>query len=170
MSRASRAVLLVALLAASDYAVAEESAPSKVDAFVQLLIKDSDPTLAEHSEFSGECGGESELEFELQECRSRGWDIYSASCVTFTRQRCLAAAEESSLELYWLRRKFSTVGKTYRVIDIKHLSESESIYVVEVEIGDNTFLLYYDARPNPPGGLAVGVISVNNKKLGDFGK
>ena len=134
--------------------------------FIQLLVKTNEPTLAEYGKFSGECGGESELEFELEECRLRGWDIYSEPCIAFTRRRCEGAEHVSSLELNWLRERFSTVGKNYRLIGIQ--SQSTSIDLIELKIGNNTFLLYYDASSQSPGGLIVGVSGVNGKKLSDY--
>lgn len=147
-------------------AISQERLPPEVTGFIQLLVRTSEPTLAEHAKFSGECGGEFELEFELKECRSRGWDIYSESCIAFTRQRCHAAEQEPSLALNWLRERFSTVGKSYRLIDVQ--SQSANIDLVGVEIGGNTFLLFYDAGSHPPGGLIVGVSRVNSKKVTDY--
>ena len=166
MSKVIHAVLWLPLFIMSACAVSQERLPPEVTGFIQLLVRTGEPTLAEHAKFSGECGGESELEFELKECRSRGWDIYSESCVAFTRQRCHAAEQESSLELNWLRERFSTVGKSYRLIGVQ--SQSANIDLVEVEIGNNTFLLFYDANSYPPGGLVVAVSNVNGKKVTDY--
>jgi len=160
------AVLWLSLFVISACAISQERLPPEVTDFIQLLVEGREPTLAVHAKFSGECGGESELAFELKECRSRGWDTYSESCIAFTRQRCHAAKQESSLELNWLRERFSTVGKSYQLISVQ--SQSANIDLLEVEIGSNNFLLFYDASSHPPSGLVVGVHSVNGNKVTDY--
>ncbi len=164
MSKTLVVVLCFYILSAC--AVSQEKVHPDVNSFIQLLLRTNEPTLAEYAEFSGECGGESELTFMLNECRSSGWEIHSKSCVDFTRQRCKEAEQLSSLELGWLREQFSTTAESYQLIRVQ--SESENINLVEVKIGKNTFLLFHNVAPYPPGGLVVGVSKVNGKKLTDY--
>lgn len=146
----------------------QEKLNPQVYEFVQLLVRVDEPTLAEYAKFSGECGGESELVFTLKECSSRGWDINSKSCVEFTRQRCHFAEQESAFELSWLRDRFSTVGKKFRLVGIESRTEGFNHDLVEVEIGENRFLLFHNTAPNSPTGLVVGVSKVNGKKIADY--
>lgn len=166
MSKVARIVLWLSLFLVSACAVSREKLHPEVSDFIQLLVRANEPALAEYAKFGGECGGESELAFALNECRSKGWEINSKSCADFTRQRCRAAEYGPSLELSWLRKRFSTVGKSYRLISVQ--SEPEGIDLIEVEIGKNKFLLFHDATPYPPGGLVVGVSKVNGKKVADY--
>jgi hypothetical protein len=140
----------------------------EVTSFIQLLVRLEEPTLAEYAKFSGECGGESELDFELEECRSKGWHTHSQSCINYTRQRCDMADQETSLELSWLRERFSTVGKSYRLISVHSETEFFKHDLVEVDIGKNKFLLFHNNALYQPGGMLVGVSKVNGKNLSDF--
>ena len=166
MSKATPTVLWLFCFLVSACAVSQEKLQPEVTAFIQLLVRANEPTLAEYAKYSGECGGEPELAFMLNECRSKRWDIYSRPCVDFTRQRCRVAEQEPSYELSWLREQFSTARKSYRLISVQ--SESEGIDLVEVKIGKNNFLLYYNANPYLPGGLVVGVSMVNGKKVTNY--
>ncbi len=135
----------------------------KVINFISLLVKTSEPTLAEYEKYAGECGGESELAFMLNECLSKGRNVKMKQCVDFTRKRCKEAKNVPSLKLKWIRKFFSTAGKEYKIIDIQ--SESETVYLIEVEIGKNKFQLYYNTSTYPPGGVIVDVYKINGKKL-----
>ena len=146
----------------------QEKLSSEVSDFIQLLVRTDEPSLAEYAKFSGECGGEFELAFDLEECRSRGWKINTKACVEFTRQRCHMAEQETSLALSWLRKRFSTVGENYRLVSIQTGSEDFEHDLVEVEIGKNKFLLFRNTDPNMPTGLLVGVSKVNDKKITDY--
>ena len=146
----------------------EKKLHPEVDSFIQLLVRLDEPTLAEYAKFSGECGGESELDFELEECQSRGWHTHSQSCIDYTRQRCEMADQEASLELSWLRKQFSTPGNTYSLVSVHSETEGFKHDLVEVAIGENKFLLFHSIDPYPPGGLLVGVTKVNGKEVYDF--
>lgn len=146
--------------------LSQEKLHPEVADFIQLLVRTNEPTLAEYAKFSGECGGDPELAFVLNECRSKGWEINSESCVDLSQQRCRIAKQVPSLKLSWLREQFSTVGKSYQFVSIQ--SEYEGIDLVEVQIGENKFLLFHNATPYPPGGLVVGVSIVNGKKLTEY--
>ena len=166
ISVVTRAVILLPLLCMSARAVAQERLPPKVSDFIQLLVRANQPTLAEFAKYGGECGGESELKFALNICRTNGWGINTKPCVDFTRQRCREAEREPSLELSWLRDQFSTIGKSYKLISLQ--SESEDIDLIEIEIGKNRFLLFHSTNPYPPGGLVVGISKVNGKSISDY--
>ena len=146
----------------------EEKLNPEVTSFIQLLVGQAEPTLTEYAKFSGECGGESELDFELEECQSKGWHTHSQSCSKYTRQRCDMADQIASLELSWLRERFSTVGKNYRLISVHSETEGYKHDLVEVEVGKNKFLLFHNNALYPPGGMLVGVSKVNGKYLSDF--
>jgi len=168
MSKLARIVLCLSALAVSVCAVSQEKLDSAVSDFIQLLVGTRQPTLDEYEQFSGECGGVPELTFVLNECRSRGWGVNSESCVDFSRQRCSEIGGEPSLELNWIRKHFSTVGKSYRLINVQ--SKSENVDLVEVKIGKNKFLLFHDSGAHPVGGLVVGISSVNGKKVTEYFK
>ena len=136
--------------------------------FIHLLVKLEEPTLSEFEKFSGECGLEFELEFELEECRLKGWHTHSQACINYTRQRCSRADQELSLALGWLRESFSTVGKKYRLIKVRSVTEGFRHDLVEVEIGNNKFLLFHNIDPYPPGGILVEVFKVNGKEINDL--
>ncbi len=140
----------------------------EVHDFLQLLTRSDEPSLAEYSKYSGECGGESELVFALKECHSRGWEEHSKSCVNFTRERCSVAAQVPSLELGWLRKRFSTVGKSYLIVSVESKTEGFRHELVEVEIGGNKFLLFHNTDPRIPTGLIVGVSKVNSKNIDEY--
>lgn len=165
MSKLPRPLLFLLILLATPCAESQHRLSPDVLGFISLLAQERQPTLAEFSRFSGECGGEAELAFVLNECQSRGWPASSDSCIAFSRQRCELATQKPSLLLSWLRTTYHTVGKRYRVISIK--SESESIEELEVQIGENRFVLFHDSSSAPVGGLVVGVSSINGRKVGD---
>ncbi len=160
-------IWLLAFLA-SGCASAESAVQPEVRGFLQLLTRTDEPTLAEAAKFSGECGGESELIFELKDCHSRGWEEHSKLCVNYTRARCDGADQVASLELSWLRERFSTVGKSYHVVSVELKAEGFSHELVEVEIGKNKFLLFHNIDPHIPTGLVVGVSKVNGKSVADY--
>ena len=148
--------------------VSSQGLNPEVSDFVQLLVRTDSPTLAEFATYSGECGGESELVFTARECRARGWAIGSKSCLDFSHQRCLMAKHQPSLELAWLRERFSTVGASYQLLDIQSENGPFKHQLVEVRIGENQFLLFHNIEPNFPTGLVVGVLQINGKKIGDY--
>ncbi len=168
MSKFVQTVLWLSLFLVSACVESQEELNPEVSDFIQFLVRIDEPSLAEYAKFSGDCGGESELIFALEECRSRGWDINSKSCVEFTRKRCHMSEQETSLELSWLRERFSTVGKNYRLVNVQPESKGFRHELVEVEIGKNKFLLFHNTDPNIPTGLVVGVSKVNGKKITDY--
>ena len=107
----------------------------EVSGFIQLLVKIDEPTLAEYAKFSGNCGGEPELIFSLDACEANGWNSNSQSCINFTRKKCEMPDQEPSLKLSWLRERFSTVGKKYRLVGTQSESEGFNHDIVEVENG-----------------------------------
>lgn len=155
--------LSLSLVMSACVAVSHEKLNPEVSGFIQLLVRTDEPTLAECAKFSGECGGEIELDFALKECRFRGWETNSKTCIDFTRQRCHSADQELSFEFSWLRARFSTVGKNYRLIGIRSETVGFRHDLVEVEIGKDKFLLFHNTDPNVPTGLVVGVSKVNGK-------
>lgn len=154
MSNISHIALWLALLA-SPCLVPRKHLGPKVIAFIHLLTRASEPTLAEFEKFSGECCGESELAFELKECQLRGWGICSEACIVFTR-RCTIATRVPSLELNWLRDRFDTVGQAYRLISIESLLGYEHIELIEIQVGNANMILYHDASMDPIGGWLLG--------------
>ncbi|UCZ57636.1 hypothetical protein LGV61_04980 [Desulfurispirillum indicum] len=160
------ALLCFFLFGVSNCTTGHEDLPQIIYDFLDLMVRFDEPTLAEYAKFSGECGGEPELVFTLTVCRANGWRVDSEPCIDFSRKRCQAAAYEPSLQLNWFRGKFSTVGKSYQVINVQ--SESEDISLIEVQIGKSEFLLFYNAILHPPGGLIVGVSKIDGKKVTDY--
>lgn len=169
MSKFTQVVLWLSLSLVSACVVeSQEKLNPEVSGFIQLLVRTNEPTLAEYAKFSGECGGKTELVFALEECRSRGWEINSKTCIDFTRQRCHSSDKEPSLELSWLRERFSTVGKNYRLVGVRTETVGFRHDLVEVEIGKDKFLLFHNTDPKIPTGLVVGVSKVNGKKVQDY--
>ena len=151
----------------------EKELHPQVDSFIQLLVRLDEPTLAEYAKFSGECGGESELDFELEECQSRGWHTHSQSCINYTRQRCDMAEQIASLELSWMRERFSTAGKSYRLIGIRseYIGNDQNGYtynLVEVQIGENKFLIFHNPNVDILLPVDVSVTKVNEKEVYDY--
>jgi hypothetical protein len=158
---------MLSLCVLSSCAVSQELSPEISD-FMRMLVEEKAPTLAEFSRFSGECGGESELTFTLKECSARGWSIYSGSCVDYSRQSCLTAEHQPSLEISWLRERFSTKGASYRVLSVQPSRGQVSYELVEVEVAGSIFLIFHNTDPIPIGGLSVGISKVNGKKIEDY--
>ena len=170
MLKSVQTIFWLSFFLLSSYGGAEESLHPRVLDYIQLLVRTEEPTLAEYVEITGEseCGGETELEFELDKCYSKNWSLYSKACGYFTRQRCESAEQAPALKLGWFRRRFSTVGERYRLINIQSKSGHD---LIEVEIGKNRFLLVQqtDLSISMPPGFLIYVSKVNGKEIVDFG-
>lgn len=168
----SRLVLIFSLLSlflSSKCVASGVVVQPEIHEFVQLLTKADKPTLAEYARYSGESDpSELELFFELKVCRSRGWTDSSESCVNFIRNRWRTADQQNSFFLGWLREQFSTVGKSYRLVNVESRTEGFNHELVEVAIGESSFLLFHNTEPNKPTGLIIGVSKVNGKKIDDI--
>jgi hypothetical protein len=141
----------------------------EVKDFLQLLIKADKPTLSEYERFSGEGDpSELELEFELKECHAKGWADRSQKCIDYTHSRWNSADRQPSLHLNWLRERFSTVGKSYKIISVESKTEGYNHELIEVEIGKNRFLLFHNTDPDLPTGVLIGVTKVNGKEITDY--
>jgi len=158
-------ILGLLLVASSAYATPPVSVDKEVHDYLQLLVRKDEPTYAEYLRFAG---SEGELSFELRECRSRGWEIYSESCIAFTRDRANSADKQNSLYLSWVRTRFSTVGASYRIIGSKLKTEGIRHNLIEVVIGKNGFLLIHNIHPGRPTSLLVGISRVNDKLMEDY--
>ena len=141
---------------------------SEVSRFIELLVRAEEPTLAEYAELSGECGGDLELGFMLQVCRSSGWDIYADACIDLTRRRCDSADHVPSLGLRWLRSRFSTVEQVYRVTGVFPGNTEFRHELIEVRIGKHQFLLFHNTDPRTLTGLIVGVTAVNGRPISEL--
>ncbi len=95
----------------------------------------------------------------------KGWHTHSQTCINYTRQRCEKADQEVSLELSWLRERFSTVGKSYRIISVHSETEGFKHDLVEVEIGENKFLLFHNRHPGTLTNVLVDVYKVNGIEM-----
>jgi hypothetical protein len=162
-------LLLIALVTACNYVKLKSDSWPEVHSFIQLLIKADKPTLADYAQYSGE-GDPSELElsFELKECRSKGWKDRSKECIDYINSRWDSADQHNALYLSWLRESFSTVGKNYRIIEVESKTERFNHELIEVEIGENKFLLFHNTDQSLPTGLFIGVSEVNGKKISDY--
>jgi hypothetical protein len=141
--------------------------------YIELLTRVSEPTLAEYSNYAGECGGESELLFMQSECKDKYNNIFSCECVKFTKDRCKNEKNTTSLELSWIRRNFSTAGKKYNIEHVKHYSkayndeENSIVYnyeIISVKIGDNLFDLHHALDDTMPG-LSLYISKINDSVL-----
>jgi hypothetical protein len=160
-----RFLITTFLLAVSANAcvAAEPAVDPRVLGFIDLLVQDRDPTLKDYSRFSGECGGEGELGFALRQCHSRGWATQTTSCVDFVHQHCQSASEEPAFVLNWIRARFATAGKQYRIVRIDPVVGGT--YQIEVRIAKNNLLLFFDRGSHPPGGLVVDVTRINGRTI-----
>lgn len=168
MSRIIRIVFLLSMIALVAVCGCVKPAPDvqpEVKAFIQLLIKADKPTLSEYEQYDT---GEIELEHELKECHAKGWSDRSKECIGYENSRWKSADREPALHLNWLRERFSTVGKSYKIISVESKTEGFNHELIEVEIGANKFLLFHNTDPNLPTGLVVGVSEVNGKKITDY--
>ncbi|RME58824.1 hypothetical protein D6779_05680 [Candidatus Parcubacteria bacterium] len=133
--------------------------------FVNLLIKEEEPSLAEYARYAGECGGETELTFLWRKCKKLGWQENSKECIDLGRKRCLSGVKHASFTLSWVRKQFSTERESYRIISVREERDSET---VTLRIGKNVFTLYHNKSLNPPGGLKVDIVEINGKKIGEY--
>ncbi|MDR1007522.1 MAG: hypothetical protein LBL65_03005 [Campylobacteraceae bacterium] len=147
--------------------------PKDVYGYIELLTRVSEPTLAEYSNYAGECGGESELLFMQSECEDNYNNIFSCECVKFTRDRCKNEKNTTSLELNWIRKNFSTAGKKYNIEHIKRYNKAYNdegnsmVYnyeIISVKIGDNLFDLYHTLDNTVPG-LSLYISNINGSAL-----
>jgi len=169
MAKLIQVILGMSIFLPCACATSEVSVGREVHAFLQLLVEKNEPTLAEFTRFSGD-GDPSELElaFELKECNSKGWDSNAKPCMDFIRNRWRSADKETSLFLSWLRKRFSTVDSSYRIINVESKTEGFSHSLIELEIGKNRFLLFHNTDPSKPTGLCVGVSQVNGMKISEY--
>ena len=86
-----------------------EQPHSDVTGFINLLVRQDEPTLLEYSKFVGDCGGESELLFTLHKCKLLGFDEMSQQCIILSNQECKMVDILPSHELSWTRKKFATI-------------------------------------------------------------
>lgn len=171
MSKFIQTVLWLSLFFLSACVGSQEKLHPQVNSYIQLLVRPEEPTIAELEKFTGECGGEFELDFVLDECRSKGWHIHSQSCINFSRQQCNMTDQKVSLAFSWLRERFSTVGKNYRLIGVRseHIGQNGYTYdLVEVEIGENKFLFFHNPNIDISTPEDVYVIEVNGKDITDL--
>jgi hypothetical protein len=162
-------LLFILFVIACSYVIPKSDFQPEVQAFIQLLIKADKPTLAEYAQYSGE-GDPSELElnFELKECHSKGWEDRSKECIDYIHGRWNSADRHNALYLNWLRERFSTVGKSYRIIEVESKTEGFNHELIKLEIGKNKFLLFHNTDQNLPTGLVVGVSEVDGKKITNY--
>lgn len=118
---------------------------STVEAFVELLTRKSEPTADEYSLFvgGGGCGGEFELDFNVQECEALGHKWGSQECMQIVSKDC---TRDPSRHLNWIRDQFSTKSATYRLLKSTKIASNNgepSYELINVEIGNHTFLLFY---------------------------
>jgi len=141
-----------------------------IDGFIKLLIREKAPTLEEYAKYAGECGGERELSFELNECKMNNWDYHSKECINYTKTRCLNANNEVALSLKWIRNKFLTVGKKYQVHKIYLSNDGFTHKIIEVKIGKDCFKLFYNYNLslNHYAGFLIDIIEVNGLKISPY--
>jgi hypothetical protein len=132
--------------------------------FVNLLVSNNPVFLSDYEKFYGR-SAERELEFELRECETRGWDSYSENCVSFTRERSTFSHTANSYFLDFVRNGFSTSGKDYRIVSSTPSTEGFSHSKIEVWIWGNKFELVHNTAPYRPTGILVGISSVNGRSV-----
>jgi hypothetical protein len=172
MLRIIRIVFLLSMIAFVAVCGCVKKTPDvqpEVKDFIQLLIKADKPTLAEYERFSGDGDpSELELEFELKECHAKGWADRSKECINYENSRWKSADRQPALFLGWLRERFSTVGKSYKIISVESKTEGFNHELIEVEIGNNRFLLFHNTAPDLPTGELLSVTKVNGKEITDY--
>ncbi|ORU95143.1 MAG: hypothetical protein A6F71_10905 [Cycloclasticus sp. symbiont of Poecilosclerida sp. M] len=134
--------------------------------FVDLLVSDRVVSLSDYEKFYGQ-SSEQELAFELRICEEKDWDIYSKSCISFTRERWDSPKKEKSLFITWVKEKFLTAGKSYEVISVNPSLEWEGFEhsLIEVLIGEHTFVLFHNTAPDRPTGLLIGISSIDGRSI-----
>jgi hypothetical protein len=135
---------------------------------MQLLVQKKEPSIADSAVFYGECGGEMELLFELQECCKKGWKAKSKRCIRFTKDRCNNATRHPSLELSWLRETFKTEGKVYKILSSSNGADGFPHELVEVKIGSHHLLLFHNTAPGTPTGLLLGVTKIDGIPISEM--
>ncbi len=134
--------------------------------FLELLVGDETPTLAQYQRFAGPGDpGERELAFELQECRRKGWSVDSAACKGFVQKRWSEPEKHKSLYFSWLRNHFSTSNARYRILRRRSSAEGFQHELVDVTIGHTPFILFHNTAPGHPTGVIVSVISAGGTKI-----
>lgn len=132
--------------------------------FIDLLTRENTPSLKEASFYSGECGGESELDFVLDHCEKQWGDMYGSKCISYSKERCSNSEKSLSLELDWIRLNYSTVGKTYYIIETKEYDNEMKYDLSKIKIGEHIFLIFINKEAKTPTGLKVGVTTINGKR------
>jgi len=160
-------IFLLIILSIDTYAK-EINISKEIDSFIQLLIREKSPTIAEYAKYTGECGSESELGFVLNKCQLKGWDINSKLCIDFSKIRCQNLDKEVSLFLMWIRNKFLTAGKQYKICKIQSSDDGFLHEIIEVKIGNNYFKLFHNLNPDIPTGLLIDVIEINGLRISNY--
>jgi len=85
---------------------AQAAMADDVEEFIQLLSKETSPTLNDFSRFYGE-GSEDELEIELYVCEKKGWTPTSKNpnCLKYIHNRNENQEKTPSMYFAWLKQK-----------------------------------------------------------------
>jgi len=83
------------------------------------------------------------------------------------------AGQIASLELSWMRERFSTAGKSYHLIGIRseYIGDYQNGYtydLVDVQIGENKFLIFHNPNVDILLPVDVSVTKVNEKEVYDY--
>lgn len=160
--------ILIILLITTDCVFSRDKMDKEIQDFLELLVREQEPTYAEYEKISGVDTDEYELAFQIRECNLRGWEGLSKLCVDFTRNIARSPDKNISLSLNWLRKQFSTIGNKYHIISIVSKTEGWNHDLVEAKIGKNNFLLYHNTGSNKPTSVIVRVSKVNGRNINDY--
>jgi hypothetical protein len=141
-----------------------------VNDFMELLTRNSEPTVYEYSKFvggGGDCGGEPEMDFDYRECKSKKLELNSKECQKISIKDCYS---QPSKHLKWVREHYKTIGADYKILSIRQkLHKDKSIMdyeIIEVAIRNNQFTLLHSLHDNPP--YLFWISKIDNKDIGEL--
>ncbi len=135
--------------------------------FLDLLVSTESASLSDIEKFYGN-SSEGELKFEFEECRSRGWESHSQSCIEFSRERWSAPDKAKSFYIAWLKNRFLIVGEKYKIINAKRFLGEFDHELIEVLIGEHKFVLFKNLEPGIPTGLLIGISAVDGRHIQSY--
>jgi len=115
-----------------------------VEDFVQLLSKETPPTLSDFRQFYGS-GAENELEIELRVCEKKGWAPTSnnPNCLKYINNRNENPEKTPSMYFAWLKGKLPTKPKL-KVLKIERVARGDFLpYELIHTALDNVKVIFY---------------------------
>ena len=108
--------------------------------FIDLIVSDEAVSLKDYKNFRY-IDPETEFQFEVMKCRENGWNPYSDRCAALNH---IYNPRVNSFFMEWVKERFSTSGQDYEIISsvfVKHAANVDDFWLVEILIGEYTFIL-----------------------------